>query len=156
MPNPTFPVSIVMQRRQIRHRWQDEVWAPVAVLSGAGEGAPRVIAEATDTTQWLYPGKELVLRMSDADGYFMNVTTSEPSVFVLWRMEGERAAPCFVTVSYSEASSWMEGGENVDRVTMPPDIFAWVSDFVAKNYRPQPKKKIRPRSFKSPGDRARS
>jgi hypothetical protein len=50
----------------------------------------------------------------------------------------------------------MDGGEDVDRVPMAPDIYAWVSDFVVKNYRPQPKKKIRPQSFKSPKDRARS
>jgi hypothetical protein len=59
-------------------------------------------------------------------------------------------------VSYSEASSWMDGGEEVDRVPMPPELYAWVSDFVVQNYRPLPKKKIRPLSFKSPKDRARS
>jgi len=153
--NPAFPVSIVMQRREVRHRWQDHVWQPVAALSGAGEGEPRVVAEGGGATRWLYPGMELVLRVADADGYFLNVTTSEPSVFVMWRLEAERAVPRHVTVSYSEASSWMEGGENVDRVPMPPDILAWVRDFVVKNYRPQPKKKIRPQSFKSPRERAR-
>jgi hypothetical protein len=50
----------------------------------------------------------------------------------------------------------MDGGEEVDRVPMPPELYAWVSDFVVQNYRPQPKKKIRPQSFKSPKDRARS
>jgi hypothetical protein len=43
----------------------------------------------------------------------------------------------------------------VDRAPMPPDLFARVGDFVARHYRPQPKKKIRPQSFKSPKDRAR-
>jgi len=155
MENTSFPVSIVMQRREIRHRWQNDVWELVEARSGAGEGAPRVIAEAAGATRWLYPGLEIVLRVADADGYFLNVTTSEPSVFVMWRLERERAVPCHVTVSYSEASSWMEGGENVDRAPMPPDLFARVGDFVARHYRPQPKKKIRPQSFKSPKDRAR-
>jgi len=155
MQNPTFPVSIVMQRRAIQHRWQSDVWGPVAVLSGAGEGEPRVVAEAAEATRWLYPGMEIMLRVADADGYFLNVSTSEPCIFVLWRMEGERAVPAHLTVSYSEASSWMDGGEEVDRVPMPPDIYAWVSDFVVRHYRPQPKKKIRPQSFKSPKDRAR-
>ncbi len=156
MQNPTFPVSIVMQRRAIQHRWQSDVWEPVEVLPGAGEGAPRVVADTPEATRWLYPGMEIMLRVADADGYFLNVSTSEPCVFVLWRMEGERAVPAHLTVSYSEASSWMDGGEDVDRVPMPPEIVAWVSEFVVKNYRPQPKKKIRPQSFKSPKDRARS
>jgi hypothetical protein len=49
----------------------------------------------------------------------------------------------------------MDGGEQVDRVPMPREIYDWVSAFVQQHYRPQPKKKIRPQSFKSPKDRAR-
>jgi hypothetical protein len=155
MLNPKIAVQVVMQRREIQHRWQSEAWEPAAVLSGAGEGAPRVCHEEPGLRQWLYPGMELELRAADADGYFLNVSTAEPSVFVLWRMEGERAAPAHLTVSYSEASSWMDGGEQVDRVPMPREIYDWVAGFVEQHYRPQPKKKIRPQSFKSPKDRAR-
>jgi len=46
------------------------------------------------------------------------VSTQEPRVFVMWRMEQERAVPQFVTVSYDEASRWMDGGEQVDSVAM--------------------------------------
>ncbi len=155
MQNPTYPVSVVMQRREVRNRWQSEVWEPIAVLPDAGEGAPRVIADAPGRREWLYPGQQIELRVPDADGYFLNVSTSEPSVFVLWRMQEDIAVPSHLTVSYSEASSWMDGGEQVDRVPMPRPIYDWVSEFVLRHYRPQPKKKIRPQSFKSPKDRAR-
>lgn len=155
MENSTFPVSIVMQRRALNNPWQSVAWEPFAVLPQAGEGSARVLVEEQSVTQWLYPGMQIHLRVADADGYFLNVSTSEPCVFVLWRMEGERAVPCHLTVSYSEASSWMDGGEQVDRVPMPRPIYDWVSDFVQRHYRPQPKKKIRPQSFKSPKDRAR-
>ena len=144
-----------MQCRALQNRWQSETWEPAGVLHEAGEGTPRVIAEKPGLTQWLYPGMKIGLRVADADGYFLNVSTAEPSVFVLWRMEGDRGAPCHLTVSYSEASSWMDAGEQVDRVPMTREIYDWVSDFVQRNYRPQPKKKIRPQSFKSPKDRAR-
>jgi len=41
-------------------------------------------------------------------------------------------------------------------VAMPAAVFAWVGEFVEKNYRPEPKKRIKPQSFLSPKDRARS
>jgi hypothetical protein len=155
MQNPTFPVSIVMQRRALQNRWQSEVWEPFAVLAEAGAGAPRALLEEPDLAQWLHPRLHIMLRVADADGYYLNISTSEPCVFILWRMEVERAVPCHLTLSYSEASSWMDGGEQVDRVPMPREIYDWVSEFVQRHYRPQPKKKIRPQSFKSPKDRAR-
>ena len=70
-------------------------------------------------------------------------------------MEEELAVPQFVTVSYDEASRWMDGGEQVDSVPMPATLFAWVGEFVEKNYRQEPKKRIKPQSFLSPKDRAR-
>ena len=36
---------------------------------------------------------------------------------------------------------------------MPPEIFAWVGEYVEQNYRPEPKKRIKPRSFVHPKDR---
>ena len=155
MEEPKISVAVVMQCRALQNVWQSEVWEPQAVLPAAGEGEPRLCREEPGLRQWLYPQMQLQLRAADADGYFLNVSTAEPSVFVLWRMEGERAVPAHLTASYSEASSWMDGGEQVDRVPMPRPIFDWVSEFVQRHYRPQPKKKIRPQSFKSPKDRAR-
>jgi hypothetical protein len=47
----------------------------------------------------------------------------------------------------------MDGGHSVDRVAMPAEIFAWVGEWVEHNYRPQPQKRIKPRSFVHPKDR---
>jgi hypothetical protein len=71
-------------------------------------------------------------------------------VFVLWRMEGEQALPLDVTASSEEAGRWMDGGHSVDAVAMPPEIFAFVGQYVEDNYRPQPRVRIKPRSFKHP------
>jgi hypothetical protein len=147
-------VAIVMQRRPIENRWQSEVWEPLGVLCGyEGTEAPRVLVEQAGTTQWLHPGFDIVLRRSEAEGYFHNVSAAEPKVFILWRMEEGRAVPQYATVSYDEASRWMDGGEQVDPVAMPADLFVWVGTFVEQNYRFEPKKRIKPRSFISPKDR---
>lgn len=154
MERASKTAAVIMQRRAVQSRWQSEAWEPVGVLADYEEkGEPRVILEQESITQWLYSGFRIELRRDEADGYYMNMTTDEPSVFVLWRMEEGRAVPQFVTVSYAEAARWMDAGESVDRVPMPPELRPWVSGYVERNYRPEPKKKRRPQSFKHPKDR---
>ena len=143
-----------MQRRASQSRWVDHVWEPWSVLPGyEGEQAVRQLVNEAQVAQWLHPGFELVLHKDETEGYYQNVSGQNPSVFVLWRMDGETAMPAEVTVSQEDAGRWMDGGHSVDRVAMPPEIFAWTGAYVEANYRPEPKQRIKPRSFRHPKDR---
>jgi hypothetical protein len=154
---PRTRVAVIMQRRTVDNPWQSEAWEALGVLADyAGAAEPRVIVDAPDATQWLYPRFDIVLQRSESEGYFHNVSAAAPSVFVLWRMEEGRAVPRYVTVSYDEASRWMDGGAQVDAVPMPSAMRAWLREFVAQNYRPEPKKRLRPQSFLAPGERGSS
>lgn len=157
MNKPSYPIGVVMQRRAVQNRWIDCVWEPWSVvvgdLSGHSRGEPRLLVEDQDVTQWLHPGFTLELHRDEAEGYYLNVSGPAPSVFILWRMDDERALPVEVTVSSEEAGRWLDGGHSVDRVAMPAEVFAWVGEWVENNYRPEPKKRIKPRSFKHPKDR---
>ena len=152
MQKPDFAIAVVMQRRPAQSRWADSIWEPHGVLSDPG-GEKRLLREDGALVQWLYPGFKLVLHKDETEGYYLNVSGAQPRVFVLWRMEDESALPLEVTVSFDEAGRWMDGGHSVDGVAMPAEIFAWVGDYVEKNYRPEPKKRIKPRSFQNPKDR---
>jgi hypothetical protein len=153
MSKPTFAVAVVMQRRAVQNRWIDCVWEPWSVLPGHEHGETRLLVDDQSVKQWLHPGFTLVLHRDEGEGYYLNVSGPEPSVFILWRMEGENALPLDVTVSTEEAGRWLDGGHSVDRVAMPPEIFGWVGGYVEHNYRPEPKQRIKPRSFKHPKDR---
>ena len=154
MEKLTRRVAVVMQRRALDSPWQSETWEPVGVLSDyEGEKGARVIVDEGDTKQWLYPDLPIDLRRDEADGYYMNMSTEQPSVFILWRMEEALAVPQFVTVSYAEAGRWMDAGERVDRVPMPSEMWSWVRGYVERNYKPEPRKKMRPQSFRNPKDR---
>jgi hypothetical protein len=72
----------------------------------------------------------------------------------MWRMEGERGLPLELTASYEEGARWLDGGALVEALPMPPAVFAWVGGYVERNYRPEPRKRIKPRSFVHPKDRA--
>lgn len=154
MQKPAYPIAVVMQRRPAQSRWADVVWEPWSVLTGyTGEPHPHLLLEDRGVAQWLHPGFKLELHRDETEGYYMNVSTSSPRIFVLWRMDEEQGLPLAVTVSYDEAGRWMDAGHSVDPVQMPAEVFAWVGDYVEKNYRPEPKKRIKPRSFQHPKDR---
>jgi len=154
MEKPKFGVAVVMQRRPTQNRWQTEIWEPWGVLTGQPAGAPRLLLDDGTTQQWLHAGFELVLHRDECEGYWLNVSSPEPRVFVRWSMHGDSGVPEMLTLSYDEASRWMDGGAQVDAVAMAPELFAWLGDYVENNYRPEPKKRIRPQSFKHPKDRA--
>ena len=154
MEKPKLPMAVVMQRRQIVNRWQSEMWEPWAVLPGRrAEAGPRLLREDGVMQQWLHGGFEIVLHRDELEGYYLNVSSEHPKVFVVWMTEDGDSRPLQLTVSFHEASRWMDAGHSVEGVAMPAEVFAWVGKYVEDNYRPEPEKRIKPRSFLSPKDR---
>ena len=91
MTSARFPVSVVVQCTPLASRWQSERWEPVAVEAAADEptSASRMPA-ALDTagTRWRFNSHAIELHRTEAEGYFLNTTSPEPKVFVMWRMHG--------------------------------------------------------------------
>lgn len=144
-----------MQRRSLQNRWVDCVWEPVRVVTGSDAlgTEPRALSADAGVAQWVHPGFAIVLHRDEAEGYYLNCSGTIPKVFVLWRMEEDRAVPVEVTASSEEAGRWMDGGHSIDGVPMSEEIFTWVGEYVEKNYKPEPKQRIKPRSFRHPKDR---
>ncbi|MGE0876284.1 MAG: DUF3305 domain-containing protein [Burkholderiales bacterium] len=159
MEKPRKTFAVIMQRRVIQNRWQSVIWEPWSVLeSDEPSNPPRKLVDKGDTAQWLHPGFELFLHRDEAEGYYVNVSSETPRIFLLWRMEGDDEAtaqgiPLHLTASYDEAGRWMDGGHSVDSLAMPVEVLAWVGEYVESNYHPEPKKRRKPRSFVHPKDR---
>lgn len=146
-------IAVVMERVELDNRWVAERWEAKRVVLDPprdGEGM-RVIAQEGKATEFLTPDLVLVLKRSEAEGYFMNLSSPEPKVFVLWRMDEEIARPCLVTVSYNEGARWIDSGEHVDGVALPAELMPWMTEFVVAHYRPEPKKPPRYASNKDRG-----
>jgi hypothetical protein len=158
MGKPRFSVAVVMQRRALNNRWQSEAWEVFRVLPNyAGAPESRVVFDADSVTQWLHPGHEILLHRDEAEGYYLNVSTEQPKVFVLWRMHDEVARPERVTVSYHEGARWMDSDEKVDGVPLPVELLPWIRGFAEQHYKPEPKKPKRYASKSAPANsRARS
>lgn len=148
MERPNLAVGVVMERRTVvSGRWESQRWEAVGVVPDPG-GAPHVILEEPTRVQWLHPGHAVTLYRDEAEGYYLNLSTATPYVFVMWREEDGEGVPKIVTVSYNEAGRMLDGGESVDGVPMPAEMASWVAAFADEHYRPEPKKRIRPPSFK--------
>ena len=149
-----FPVSVIIACTPLANRWQSERWEPIAVETAGAEpmvSAPSPVPLDTAGQRWRFAGHAIELHRSEAEGYFLNTTSAEPKVFVMWRLredDAEDAAvppirPEMVTVSYNEAARLMDGGERVDAVPMPTAILEWMTPFVAEHYKPEPRRKVR-------------
>ena len=64
------------------------------------------------------------------------------------RVESTMAVPHRICVSYNEAARLLDGGESVDTVPMTDEHASWLQEYVNENYRPEPKKRHKPASFK--------
>lgn len=159
-------VAVIMRKERVTgamSRWQDWRWVlDDVVVNEPGFGRePRLLYRDDDRQRWLHPGREVRLYKDDGEGYYLNASSPSPCWFVLWRMDetqpedGRRPLPVTVSLSYNEAGRWLDAGETVENVPLAPEQLAWLQAYVAEHYRPEPKKRRRPESFKSPQDRAR-
>ena len=147
-PIPTLKVAVILERRPVGGRWGGDRWDLLAAVPDV-DGEARAIADTPEVSQWLHPSFEVELRRDEAEGYYLNSSSEQPSVFVSIRQDEGDAIPhpfqC--TLSYNEAARWMDGGERVERAPAWPELAHWMAQWVEQNYSPEPKKRQRPRSF---------
>jgi len=153
---PSQKLAVVLEREPIDSPWQTHQWQLLGVLPDTG-GEPRTLLEQGLRKRCLYPGLEVDLHPDEAEGYYLNVSTDAPSVFVSIRHdEGcEEPYPFRATLSYNQAGRWMDGGERVERAPAWPQLITWMGEWVEANYRPEPKQRRKPRSFEGKEGRLR-
>jgi hypothetical protein len=135
-----FEVSVVMARVNSANRWVSERWETRGVIPGeSAPGSRRVLLDGAHERQILFGGHAIELRRDEAQGYYLNVTSPSPSAFVMWRMQDNEATPLLVTASYDEAARWLDAGEQVDPVPLPPEFVSPIARFAAEHYRPEVK-----------------
>ena len=153
---PTQRISIILQREAVAGRWESHRWDLLGVIPDIG-GEPRVIIEDERVLQRIFPGFDVVLYRDEAEGYYLNASSEAPSVFVSLRLDDASGEPYpfQATLSYNEAARWMDSNERVERALAWPDLATWMGTWVEANYRPEPKKRRKPRSFEGKEGRLR-
>lgn len=168
--------AVLMRKQFVDNPWISYRWAPQEVLpdfgqfnhvaADAGKIVGQFLGRDDEGESWLFTGYELNLFPDEAEGYYLNLSATQPCWFVMWRLEEdvERyvdiqsidlakseatiAVPHRICVSYNEAGRLLDGGESVDNVPLSSEHASWLQEYVNENYHPEPKKRHRPESFK--------
>ncbi len=146
-----MPISVVVERRVAPGPWQDDLWRPIGVLPNAAAGdSGLLLAEGEGWAQFQGGMLDLELFHGETEGYLTNLSQTPPRVFVVLRRneagDGLAFVPFLATVCPYEAMGYSEGNDDVvDGVPMPPEIMAWVQEFVTRHHVDVPFKKRRNR-----------
>lgn len=151
-------VAVVLERTADPNPWEAFSFRLVDVVpdEGAFGSEPRKLWDDGKLSRWLYPGFALDLFADECKGYFLNLTSGQPSWFVSWRPLDEDPSQVEVTaasVSYIEADRRMAAEERVESVPLAPELCEWLQDFTNRHFRPDGRRKVRAMSFLSPQER---
>jgi hypothetical protein len=150
-----LPLGIVIERREINHRWQKYAWRAAAVLPGAAEMDPlgpwKELAQGEeDGAAWVqYHAGTLPMNLfrKETEGYRVNLSQDPPRVFIVLRNGADAASehdvvPVAATVCPYEAQDYLDSGDDlVEVVAMPPGLAAYVQDYVERHHKDEPFKK---------------
>jgi len=154
-------VSVVIERRSATGPWQEDLWRPIGVLANAAAGARgSLLAEGEGWAQFQGGMLDLEMFRGETESYLTNLSQDPPRVFVVLRRtesdNGLAFVPFMATVSPYEAMGYDEGNDDVvEGVPMPPEVVAWVQDFVARHHVDVPFKKRKNRRREDARDGAR-
>ena len=143
-----WTASVNFRKRPVTSAWVDFEWdtASVSVADDhpIGRNGPTDCA-VDGETQWRYEGERIELHPSEGEGYWLNLNSPLPCIFVMWRLEegDDVPRPVVVTVSYNEAGRMLDAGDHVDNVPMPDDLKSALLAYTNAHYKPEPKKKVR-------------
>ncbi|MGB5306549.1 MAG: DUF3305 domain-containing protein [Gammaproteobacteria bacterium] len=151
-----FSVSVIVEFVEtLANRWEDGHWRVVGVVAGSqkdGGTQSRELHAAAQGRQYLHAGLQMRLYLDDAESYYYNLVSDNPGVFVICNQEsGGPLQPFIATLSYGEATSYMETDAIVETVAMPPELYRWAERFVLEHYVPEKHKKRKRDNWKEEG-----
>lgn len=155
---PEIRVAVLIERRRQPNVWEDWGYtiAEVALDTGVWGERARVLRDDGVTRRTLHPAIPVALYRDEAEGYYLNLASGAPVWFVQWRIGDEDrslAWPVAVTLSYNEAGRWLDAQERVDNLPLPGAVRDWLQAYASAHYRPEPRERRRPASFRPVADR---
>ena len=141
------PVSVLVEYQVVHdNRWIDGRWIVSGVVAaGQSTGTDRdckLVHSNAAGKHYLWTGLSIELHKDDAESFYCNLMSDKPSVFVICdEQQDDSLQPSIVTLSYAEATTYMETDQRVERVQMPAELYRWLEQYVLANYVPEKNRK---------------
>ena len=135
-------VGIIVEWQAVDSIWCDHRWRVTEVLPGPAAALPWTVLSETASVRRYFAGNAgLLLFPLETDTLKHNIEGPKPAVYVFLRATEEAPGMSLLgaTVCAGEAQAHVDTGSDlVEAVPMPPDLAAWVADFVARNHVERP------------------
>lgn len=152
---PELSVAALLVRRPAASPWIEHTWSVAGVVAGEGiaelGSEPALIRSEEGESHFLVGGLRLALFPDECESYYYNLISDHPAVYLVCREESERPEPFLATLSYDEASSYIEGGDSAYPVAMPPEVYRWLERYVLEHYVPEKRLKRKRDNWKDQG-----
>ncbi len=143
-PADHFDVSALLLKQPSKHRWAKASWRLLGILPGFDETSLNDFAQQGEVIT--LTGLRLTLFKQYCESYYVNLTSSQPKVYLVCREVADDLQVVMLTVDFDEAAAYMEAGEKVLDAALPDVLCVWLERFVLVHYQPQqPKKRRRKR-----------
>ena len=95
-----LPVAVLMQRLAAPNRWEDwqfKLLEVVPAIDASDVVGLALVEDDGKQSRWLHSGFGIQLFADECKGYFLNLTSGQPSWFVSWRPDGQDPTQVEVT-----------------------------------------------------------
>ena len=124
--------------------WQFKLLEVVPATNASDAVGHTVVEDDGKQSRWLHSGFGVQLFADECKGYFLNLTSGQPSWFVSWRPHEQDPSQVEVTavsVSYIEADRRMFAEEHVESLPLPPELCEWLQEFTNQHFKPESARK---------------
>lgn len=138
----SVPIGVVIAREDVDSPWCDYTWRALGVSLTLPSGVRwKELIREEGKVQYLAAAPPLELHRKETAAYLENISSEVPALYVVLREaeEGGSDDPAvevhLVTASPFEAQDYLDSGEDiVERVAMPEELIALISDFVEEHH----------------------
>jgi len=140
-----LPVGIIVERRKIDHAWTDWSWKVIDIVVAPPPIEDWTVLRSGENWTWFHAAtSEIELHAKEAEAYVFNMKAVKPAVYVVLTDDEDIEAEIplrvhLITASPYEAQDYLDSGEDmVESMEMPPEVVAWVDDFIEEFYVEEP------------------